>query len=424
MFKVKWILAGIFLVSFFAAFSNAQTSAEMKESGKFERQATEDYKAKNYAQFLANIKRAADLRPNHALLLYNLAAASALNNKTDAALTILERLGAMNLFFAIEKDEDFKSLLNQPRFKKIQARFADNQKAVGKDEKAFTIPQKNLNIEGIAYDAAAKRFFVSSITHQKIMIVDAVGKVSDFSSETDGLWSVFGMRVDEQRKILWATTNALPQIQTFHKSGIFKYDLETGKLLKKYILPDEARHVLGDLTIAKNGDVFASDSFSPNIYRIETKKDELELFLTSDLFNSLQGLNFSADEIFLFVADYSKGVFRITMKDKKIVQIAADANTNLLGIDGLYFYQGDLIAIQNNFQPHRVARFFLNKGFSRITKSATLEANHADFKEPTLGVRSDENFYYIANSQGASANQINKSSAEKLKEPTVLRLKL
>ncbi len=425
----NFILAAILLL-IFAASNNAQTAIEMRESVKFERQAVEFYKTKDYEKFLENIKQASDLRPNHARLLYNLAVAYSLNNKSDEALKVLERLSAMDLFFAVEKDDDFKSLFDLARFKTIQNEFALNQKAVNKSEKAFTIPQKDLITEGIAYDSASKRFFVSSIHRRKIVAIDAKGKVSDFSLEADNLWSVSGMRVDEKRKILWVTTTAFPQMQNFQKaddgkSGVFKYDLRSGKLLKKYLLSNaDGKHALGDLIVAKNGDVFASDSTSPNIYRITKEKDELEIFLTSENFASLQGLAFSPDEKTLFAADYSKGIFKISMSDKQISQIAVDANTNPIGIDGIYFHTGNLIAIQNGFRPHRVAKFVLNKEFSAITKSETLEANHADFNEPTLGVKVGNDFYYIANSQWALIGEDGKLAEDKLKEPVILRLKL
>jgi sugar lactone lactonase YvrE len=421
----------IVFLSVFAVCLNAQTGAEMSESVKFERQAAADYEAKDYAEFLENMKRADQLRPNHARILYNLADAYALNGKQDEALTILERLAAMDLFFAIEKDDDFKTLFGSPRFKTIQNEFALNQKAVNRSRKAFTIPQKDLITEGIAYDSATKRFFVSSIHKRKIVVVDERGKVSDFSLSSDGLWSVSGMRVDDARKILWVTTTALaitlPDSQKTDdgKSGVFKYDLRSGKLLKKYILSNiDGKHALGDLLISKNGDVFASDSRSPNIYRIESKRGELEIFLTSDNFASLQGLAFSTDEKLLFAADYSKGVFRIEMASKKISQIGTDANTNPIGIDGLYFHQGNLIAIQNGFRPFRVARFTLNKDFSAVTKSETLEANHIDIEEPTLGVIVGKDFFYIANSQQSLIGKDGKLAEDKLKEPVVLRLKL
>ena len=426
----KIFTSGAFLLLAAASLTNAQTADEMRESVKFEQQARVDYKAKDYAKFLVDIKRAAALRPAHARLLYNLAAACALNGKTEDALAVLERLAAMDLFFAVEKDDDFKSLFALPRFKTIQNEFARNQKAAHRSEKIFTIPDKDLITEGLAYDPASQRFFVSSVHRRKIVAVDARGRTSDFSLATDGLWSVSGMRVDAARRILWVTTTAFPQMQGFEKTddgkaGVFKYDLRNGRLLKKYLLSNaDGKHALGDLIVAKNGDVFASDSIAPNIYRIGAGKDELEVFLTSDNFASLQGLAFSTDEKVLFAADYSKGIFRIGMADRKILQLAIDAQTNPIAIDGLYFDRGNLIAIQNGFRPHRVARFRLNKDASAITKSETLEANHADFNEPTLGVKVGGYFYYIANSQYALVDENGRLAADKLKEPVILRLKL
>ena len=425
----KFIVPSVFLLML-AACVHAQTAAEMRDSVKFEQQARMDYKAKDFAKFLENIKLASDLRPNHPRLLYNLAVGFSLNNKPDESLKILKRLWLMGLIFEIGKDEDFKSLFSLKEFIYLQNSFLLNGISVNTSEKAFTIPQKDLITEGIAYDGASKRFFVSSIHRRKIVAIDANGKASDFSSSTDGLWSVSGMRVDEKRQILWATTTAFPQMEGFQKaddgrSGVFKYDLRTGKLLKKYLLSnDSAKHALGDLIVAKNGDVYASDSVSPNIYRIGNQKDELEIFLTSDDFASLQGLAFSPDEKLLFVADYSKGVFRISMTDKKFAQMSVDANTNPIGIDGVYFHRGNLIAIQNGFRPHRVAKFLLNKDYTAITGSVTLEANHADFNEPTLGVKVGDDFYFVANSQWALAGNDGKLAADKLKEPVILRLKL
>ncbi|MBS1794999.1 MAG: hypothetical protein JSS81_14155 [Acidobacteria bacterium] len=412
-----------------AVAAHSQTAAELRESARLEREAAAAYKARDYAKFLETIDRAAALRPNHARLLYNLAAAESLNDKPAAALAILERLAAMGLVFAVEKDDDFKSLFAEPRFAAVRDAFARNRTPTGRAARAFAIPPKDLIVEGLAYDGATRRFFAGSIHKRRIVAIDADGRVTDFSRPDDGLWSVSGMRVDEKRRVLWATTTAFPQMENYRKtdegrSGVFKYDLRTGRLLQKFFVPDAGKHALGDLTIAKNGDVYASDSAAPNIYRIAAGGDALELFLTSDEFASLQGLAFSDDEKTLFAADYSKGVFRIEMRGRKIAPLAVDPNTNAIAIDGLYFDRGNLVAIQNGFRPHRVARFYLDKKLTAIVRSETLEANNPDFDEPTLGVRVGRDFYFVADSQWSLIDDDGRLAEDKLKETVILRLKL
>ncbi len=402
----------------------------MKQSQPLEQLAVADYKAKNFPGFLENILQANILRPNHPRLIYNLSIAYALNNQKVSAVKSLERLAVMGLYFSVENNEIFTNLFELPEFKRVQKSFNQNKLAVNKSEKAFSLDQKDLIPEGIAYNPSDQRFFISSIHQRKILAVDENTKVSEFSRESDGLWSVSGLQVDEKRQILWACTTAFPQMKGFDKkdegkSGIFKYDLRNGKLLKKYLLSNETeKHALGDLVINKNGDVFATDSLSPRIYSINSKKDTLEVFLDSDSFVSLQGLTFSPDEKFLFVADYSTGISKIELKTRKIEQLKSAENITVLGIDGLYFHNGNLIAIQNGVNPNRVVRLNLDKKFSKILSFETLEAGHESFNEPTPGIIKGSEFYFIANSQWNLFNEKGELNNEKLQMPQILKLKL
>ncbi len=408
--------------------SYSQTADEMSRSRQFEKQANAHYKAKNFAGFLSNIKQAADLRPNHSRLLYNSAVGYALNNQPDAALETLERLAVMNLYFDVVADEDFAALKKLKRFKEAQIRFDRNRQPINKSVRAFSLPDKDLITESVAFDPKSNRFFVSSVHQKKIFAVDKNKTVSEFSAESDGLWSVLGMKVDERRQILWVCSAAFPQMRGFKKendgkSGIFKYDLATGKLLGKYLLGNESeKHALGDLIVNTRGDVFATDSVSAKIYSIDSQTDRLEVFLENDFFESPQGLTFTPDEKFMYVADYSKGIFKIEIKTRKMIQLAPANDVTVLGIDGLYFHRGKLVAIQNGTNPPRVLQLSFNE--NQITKSKTLETNHADFNEPTLGVVVGEDFYFIANSQWNNVNEKGELAVEKLREPLILRLKL
>jgi hypothetical protein len=393
-------------------------------------QATKTYKEKNYSAYLENMKQALEFRPNHPRLMYNLAGAYALVGNKGEALTWLKRVAEMGLIYRASEDGDFDSLKDSPEFKAILKRFEASKAPINHSSTAFTIPEKGLITEGIAYDPSSETFYISSVHKRKILSVGKKG-VQVFATERDGLWSVLGMKVDAGRRRLWVTSAAIPQMENYSeeeggRAAILKFDLDSGKLLKKYLLPGRPeQHVLGDLAINSDGDVFATDSVTPALYRIDHRKDELEVFIKGEPFVSMQGLDFSEDEHRLFVADYARGVFVIDLRTGKYFSLAPALNSTLLGIDGLYFYKGSLVGTQNGTNPQRIIRLHLSKDYRSVEQFEILEANHPLFDEVTLGVRVKDTFYYIANSQWGAVNDKGElAPAEKLREPVILKVKL
>jgi hypothetical protein len=80
------------------------------------------------------------------------------------------------------------------------------------------------------------------------------------------------------------------------------------------------------------------------------------------------------------------------------VNIPAAPHTTMLGIDGIYFYKGSLIASQNGINPVRIVRIYLSKDYRAVDKFKVVEANNPLFGEPTLGTIVNDTFYYNANS--------------------------
>jgi len=402
-----------------------------KDSRYYSDQAVKAYKEKNYKAYLENMRQALELRPNHPRLMYNLAGAHALAGNKVGAIALLARVAEMGLIYPAEKDTDFDSIKETDEFKAVLKRFENNRAPVNHSAAAFTLKEKGLITEGIAYDPSSKTFYISSVHKRKIVSFGPDGAARDFATQADGLWSVLGMKVDARRHHLWATSAAIPQMMNYReeesgRAAIFKFDLVTGKLLKKYLLPaGPKKHLLGDLVINSRGDVFATDTLSPALYMIDQRKDELELFIDGEPFASAQGLDFSEDEKQLFVADYSRGIFVIDLGTRKHFNLAASPGSTMLGIDGLYYYKRSLIGTQNGTNPQRIIRLHLKRDLRAVERLEVLEANNPLFDEPTLGVRVRDTFYYIANSQwGAVDNKGNLAPADKLREPLILKVKL
>lgn len=300
-----------------------------------------------------------------------------------------------------------------------------------RSEVAFRLADKGLITEGIAYDPVEGVFFVSSVHKRKIIGVDRGGGAEDFSRPEDGLWAVLGLRVDPGRRLLWGTTAAIPQMEGFieedrNRTGVFKYDLEKKQVLKVYLLDDAATdHLIGDLTLGANGDVYATDSLDAAIYRISKETDALELIHRGRPLSNPQGLAVSTDGGRLFVADYPGGIFVFDLPAGGLAPLAPPEGESLAGIDGLYSHGNTLLAIQNGVTPNRILRIILDNGGPRAEKVEILDTDNPSFDEPTLGVVVGDKFYYIANSQWGRVDESGRlAPEEKLKEPLVLMIRL
>jgi hypothetical protein len=402
-----------------------------KDARYFSQQALKAYRARDYAAYLENLAQAIKLRPEHPTIRYNLAGAYALNGKKDEAIKALAVVARMGLDYPASADDDFATIRDSPEFKDVLKIFESNKAPINHSSEAFRLEEKGLVTEGVAYDPVSRTFFISSVHRRKILSRNTAGEVREFSNAQDGLWSVLGMRVDSRRRHLWVATAALPQMQNFtealkNQTGVFKYDLKTGKLLKKYLLADTATgHTFGDLAIHPNGDVYVTDSVTPGLYVIRSEGEALELVAGADRFASPQGLDFSSDGKQLFVADYGRGIFVFDVKSRSFAKLSQPENVTLLGVDGLYFHNNRLIAIQNGIRPHRVIQASLNAARTGVTSVEVIEANNPLFDEPTLGTIVGSDFYFIANSQWGSVNEKGElAEASKLHPPVVLKTTL
>ena len=393
---MKTILIGVFL---FVALSSTAQNLQQYYS-----EAMAAYKAKDYPQFYEKIKEANKLHPYHQGVLYQLGIASALTGKKSEAIQNLKKAILINSEFKLEGIADFNSIKGTPEFKKILALQKEWQTAVVNSKTAFTLKDRSLHAEGIEYDPANKIFYLGSIHKQKIIKLTTDGKVSDFCpSAFEGMTSIFGIKVDSKRNLLWACASPMEEMENYDstaRSSVFQFELSSGKLLHKYsMLLNKNNCVFGDLILSKSEKVFISDSKNNDINTINEKTNQIEPYYSSPEFWNIQGMAFSTDEKYLFIADYVKGVYRITIKTKELIEINTKVDVSLKGIDGIYFYNNSLIAIQNGVNPLRCMRYFLNTELNAITGFEIIDRKHPSFGEPTLGVIDGNDFYYIANSQ-------------------------
>src|SRR5690349_1273364 len=160
----------------------AFAQSDQKDSRYYESLARNAYQEKNYTSFLANMQLAADLRVNHPRLMYELAAAYALNGKSNEAISLLKRATDMGLVFPIATDHDFDSVRSLPEFAAILKEIAQNRLPKISSVPAFTVHEKGLVPESIAYNERTGTFYLSSVYKRKILSVTKAGDAKVFSS--------------------------------------------------------------------------------------------------------------------------------------------------------------------------------------------------------------------------------------------------
>ncbi|HVT73668.1 MAG TPA: hypothetical protein VHD61_11055 [Lacunisphaera sp.] len=274
--------------------------------------------------------------------------------------------------------------------------------ALHADPKPAELPAMDGIIEGVALQPETGTAFFSDVHNRCIWTRTADGPLHRFSSETDGLFGVFALKIDATGRTLWASSAALPEMKGYTAADrgralLAAYDLPTHALRRTYALPADGRaHVPGDFLLAPDGTIYATDSVAPVIWRLAPGADRIDAWLEDARFKSLQGIAPSADQRSLYVADYPNGLWRIDLATRAATLLPAPAGFNLRGVDGLYAVPGGLIGVQNGLNPPRVIRLDLDAG-GGLAAARILSAG-ADLTDLSLGQVLDHRFAFISHS--------------------------
>ena len=344
--------------------------------------------AKDYAKLRATLRELKPLMPGNPRIVYNLAASDAKLGDSEAALRGLRSLTGAGLIYDFAADADFASLGQSSEFAAVVKQIGDNKSPVSHSSPAFLLAERDLIPEDIAYDSRTRRFFVSSVRKSKIV----TNENQDFA-KTD--WPVLALRIDPARRILWAATGWVPQCESCQaadkdKTALLAFDLGSGALSQRIESPVPG--LLGDMTISRAGEIFASEGVHGAVLRLRPGAQKLERLDTPGEFPSPQTPALSADEKTLYVPDYLRGIAAITLSSSAVTWLKPADNVALSGIDGLYVYRDSFLAVQNGTTPARIVRFSLD-----LRKQQVLEANTPGLGEPTHGTIVDNTFYFLAN---------------------------
>jgi sugar lactone lactonase YvrE len=278
----------------------------------------------------------------------------------------------------------------------LRLRFGANRARVEASRLVESVPAEYRLVEGIAWDERGQRLFAGTVVSRALLVRDATGW-----RVIEGLdaGSLFGLAIDRRRNLLWAASGRVEQTPSPETAfrGLIAVDLATLRPVRRLAAPEGGSPA--DITVGRDGIVYASDPASGAVYRAGLGDTALTNLVPPGRLHNPQGLVVSRNGRWLYVSDYLQGLAMINLADGALWTVHEEAGTMLDGIDGLHAAGDGLIAVQNGTSPRRILYLGFDARGSRITYTRVLESNHSAWGEPTLGVMRGRDFLYVADAQ-------------------------
>ncbi len=166
-----------------------------------------------------------------------------------------------------------------------------------------------------------------------------------------GTRSILGVLADEKSGTLWACSNDLsalgvPGPSTVRGSWLKGFDLKTGAGKISARFPGR-KNFCNDIAVSEDGSVYVTNSFQPQILKLDLATQKLEVWISDPQFNpatgstGLNGIAFGADGT-LYVDTYNDAkLFRIDIKNGKPAVSRVEPSQSLVLADALRPLGGD-----------------------------------------------------------------------------------
>jgi hypothetical protein len=329
--------------------------------------------------------------PDRAAALFMLARRYAQSGDLQKALSLLKECDSLDEGFDPSESLAFQSLRSFPDFRQLVDGVQRRHPSVHRARVAFTIPEKDLFPEGLAVDPERHVFYMGSMHRRKILKITESGEISDFvKPDLYNLMPVGGVHVDPDDHGLWAATDP----GEADRSELLHFDAQ-GKLLERFPAPGPGPHDLNDLVLRNAQEIFVTDTEGQRVYRFDRASHQFTTLSFPRPLLYPNGITVSGDANLLYVADLF-GVLQMDLRNNSVHEVNPGKGNTLAGIDGMYWYRGDLLGVQYGTGPFRVARFHLSPDGFRVTQTDVLEYRTPLLSDATTGAILGSNFYFIA----------------------------
>jgi len=134
------------------------------------------------------------------------------------------------------------------------------------------------------------------------------------------------------------------------------------------------------------------------VFRLKAGADVLERVTAQGAMAYPNGIAVSDDGRHVFVAQ-GASLRRVDAATGEVLTLPQPDNLTTLGIDGMYWSGGALIAVQNGGTAGRVLRLELSPARDAIAGFEVLEAGNPHFEIPTTGAPAGNRLFVLANAQ-------------------------
>jgi hypothetical protein len=361
-----------------ASLTGKAVYGQLPKSGTLSAQDERPFRAE-----LSRLERLLETAADKATVDYALARTWAAGQQWPEAIQWLRRLDPKSGIDP-SKDRIFASLRGTVEFEEVVKAIRDAATQVANSTQAFRVAEGDLTPESVAYDPRAKVFYFGSLRKGKVVRCSPTGACADFLT---GMGTILGLKV--QGRNLWLLNNS------DQESDVMIYELKTGRFIGKH--PVGAGHLLNDLVISPSGEAFFTDTRVGAVWRLAPGAQELEML--PGKFEFANGVAISSDAKRLYVSTFPDGITVFDLRTHTTLALQRPAGLCLANVDGLYFYRGDLIAIQNGIMAPRVIRIALARDEKSAARFDVLERGNPLFDGVTTGVVVGKSFYYMANIQ-------------------------
>jgi hypothetical protein len=275
----------------------------------------------------------------------------------------------------------------------------------------FSMPDSLDYMESIAWDASRSTLLLSEMRRGTVWRMSGAGRSYDLRLDTlPGMSAVWAMRASHDGQSLWVSSAPMPPHTRARQSptpaaAIWQVDSKRGAVTGRWALPDSlAGHAPGDLLVLRDGRVLVSDAGTAALCVLHPRTGQT-VTIRHPLLRSPQGMvelppdRAGADTDVVLLADYSHGLLRINLDTRSVQRVDDAVDRSVLGLDGMAWHKGQLVAVQNGLATPRVVAIGLDHDARRVRGVVTLWRDTTMLVSPTTLTSDGEALWLFANTQ-------------------------